>query len=201
MEEQVKSLLLMASTLFSYLGLETWSDVLDTTLLLCGAAFTGALVAEGLAYLWELRISLHQSLVEFRDVLQRRAPIIKRFIERRAKLLRAIERLDDEIKTLSSTQASLTNQVRLIKDIQGRHIRTIGQDVKGTTLYRAIVTNAYVKNYVREEKSHPLYDDCWARAQIIEIWSTSQADAIIALRREYTQAQGFVVDKIEPVND
>ena len=201
MEEQAKSFLSMASTLFSYLGLETWSDVLDTALLLCGAAITGALVAEGLAYLWELRISLHQSLVVVRDILQMRAPIIKRFIERRAKLMRVIERLDDEIKTLLSSQASLTNQVRLIKDIQSRQIRTIGQDVKGATPYRAIMTNAYVKNYVKEGKSHPLYDDCWARAQIIEIWSTSQADAIIALRREYTQAQGFVVDKIEPIND
>ena len=59
--------------------------------------------------------------------------------------------------------------------------------------------NDYVRGYVNEGKVHPMYDDSWASAQIVEVWSSSQAFALLVLRQKYAQAQGFTVDKIEPV--
>ncbi|MEI6559527.1 MAG: hypothetical protein WCO00_14075 [Rhodospirillaceae bacterium] len=184
-----------------YIGINTWDNLLETIFLLVGAAITGVVSSEALIYLWQLRISLHQDLMALRQTLEGRLPVVKRFRERHAKLTRQIDHIDDEIGKLTTRQGVLTNQLRQLQEVQSRHVRTIGQQIKGSKCFRALVTNTYVKNYVMEGKRHPLFDDSWARAQIVEIWSSSKPFALIALRQEYSQAQGFAVDKIEPIDN
>ena len=199
MEEYLKLFLAKSFQFFTYLGINSGGDLIDTLLVLSGAVVAGILLSEGMIYVWEFQLSLHSELAGYRDTLKSRIPMLNRFVERRARRKGLIDRLDEEVKHQVTSQRTLVAQIRALNDLQSRFIRTIGQETKGMICYRAIVTNAYVKNYVLEGKRHPLYDDCWAKAQIIEIWAASQANAIVDLRKEYTQTQGFIVDKIEPV--
>ncbi len=184
-----------------YLGISTGHDMLETIVLLIGAGITGYMLSEVMIYLWELRISLGSNLSIYRETIERRVALTRRFGERHAKITRNVEAVDEEIQTLISQQTDLTNKLRQIQDLQSRCVRTIGNPIKGAKCYRALVTNSYVKEYINSGNKHPVYDDSWARAQIVEVWSTSNSFALLALREKYPQAQGFTVDKIEPVQN
>ena len=199
MEEYLKIFLAKFYLIVTSLGINSGGDLINALLVFSGAVIAGTLLSEGLIYLWEYQLSLHSDLTGYRDTLKSRLPMISRFMERRARRNGLIDRLDEEVKTQVTAQRALVTQIRALNDLQSRFVRTVGQETKGMFCYRAIVTNAYVKNYVQEGKRHPLYDDCWAKAQIIEVWAPAQANAIVELRKEYPQAQGFVVDKLEPV--
>ena len=186
-------------TMLEYLGISTGHDFLETIVLLIGAGISGYVISEIFIYLWEIRLSLSSDFGSFRETLERRLVLIRKFGDRHAKISKAVEELDEEIKNLASRQSTLTSRLRQIQDMQSRCVRVIGQPTKGAKCFRALVTNSYVKEYINGGNSHPVYDDSWARAQIIEIWAASNAFALLALREKYAQSQGFSVDKIEPV--
>ena len=182
-----------------YLGIVTPQDLLEAVLLLAGSVLTGLVLSEILIYLWEIRTAIHQDLSTFRETLERRLPIAKGIEERRGKMRGEIEEIDQEIQKITSQQSTLAAELRQIQDMQSRVVRTIGAPTTGLKCFRALVLNDYVRGYVNEGKVHPMYDDSWASAQIVEVWSSSQAFALLVLRQKYAQAQGFTVDKIEPV--
>ncbi len=184
-----------------FFGLVTIYDYAYFIIFLLASVITGLIVSEGMIYLWEIHISQDQGLTRIREKMNLRGAGIKKFIERRARLHTRIPILDDEIKELVATRAKLSSKVRSENDIKSRHIRTVGIQIEGLKCYRALVTNSYVINYKSQGRSHPIYDDCWAKPQIIEIWSTSVTDATVELRKEYTQGQGFIVDKISLITE
>lgn len=186
-------------TVLEYLGLSTWHDMLETIILVIGAGISGFVMSEILVYLWEIRLSLSSDFSGFREILESRVVLIRKFGERHAKFSKAVDEVDEEIKALTARQSALTGKLRQIQDMQSRCVRTIGQPTKGSKCYRALVANNYVKEYVLGGNSHPVYDDSWAKAQIIEVWAASNAFALLVLREKYPQSQGFTVDKIEPV--
>ena len=188
-----------AVTTLEYLGISTWHDMLETFVLVIGSGISGFVLSEVMVYLWEIKISLASDFSVFREALESRVVLIRKFGERHGKLTRNVEEVDEEIQKLTARQGALTGKLRQIQDMQSRCVRTIGQPTKGAKCYRALVTNNYVKEYVAGGNSHPLYDDSWAKAQIIEIWAASNAFALLVLREKYAQSQGFTVDKIEPV--
>ena len=188
-------------TVLDYLGIATWHDMLETVVLVIGAGISGFVLSEILVYLWEIRISLSSDFSVFRETLERRVVLIRRLGERHAKITRAVEEIDEEIQVLTSRQSVMTSRLRQIQDMQSRCVRTVGQPSKGSKCFRALVTNSYVKEYMNAGNAHPVYDGSWAKAQIIEVWAASNAFALLVLREKYPQSQGFMVDKIEPVND
>ena len=197
----VEGFLVYADIITRYLGVSTWSDMLVTLLLVVGACVAGLVLSEGLIFIWELRLSVRHELTTLRTIILTRLPIVKKFRERQSRLTRNIDIIDEEIRKIASKQTALTSKLRQTQEMQSHFVRTIGENIRGAKCYRALVMNQYVKSYVSEGKRHPLYDDSWARAQIIEIWSSSQPTALMALRQEYSQAQGFTIDKIEPIKE
>ncbi|MEI7605932.1 MAG: hypothetical protein WCJ64_00975 [Rhodospirillaceae bacterium] len=186
-------------TMLEYLGLGSWHDMLETIMLVIGAGITGFVLSEILIYLWEIRLSLSSDFNEFRNTLERRLVLVRKFGERHAKVSKSVEQVDEELQKLVSRQSALTGKLRQIQDMQSRCVRTIGHPTKGNKCYRALVSNSYVKEYVTAGNSHPVYDESWAKAQIIEVWAASNAFALLVLREKYAQTQGFTIDKIEPV--
>ena len=187
--------------LLDYLGIGSPQDLLETLLLVAGAGITGFVVSEILVYLWELRLSLSSDFAGFREKLESRVALIKRFGERHSQLGASVDAVDEQIKEMTTRQSTLTGRLRQIQDMQSRCVRTIGHPAKGSKLFRALVTNSYVREYVAAGNSHPVYDDSWARAQIVEVWASSNAFALLVLREKYPQGQGFAVDKIEQVEN
>ncbi len=196
---QPQETLTHAVTVLEYLGISTWHDMLETVVLVIGAGMTGFVASEILIYLWEIRQSLGSEFNVFRETLERRVLLVRRFGERHAKIAKKVEEVDEEIQKLAARQSALTGKLRQIQDMQSRTVRTIGHPTKGSKCYRALVTNSYVREYISAGNSHPVYDDSWAKAQIIEVWAASNAFALLVLREKYQQSHGFTVDKIEPV--
>ena len=191
------ALLATATMVLKYLGLSSVSDLAETFSLIFGALLTGYGISEVISYTAEVRLSHHHSLADLKEEMKARLRFTGRFLARQAKLTTKIEQIDDVIQQLSKKQTLSSSKLRQIQDFQRRYVRSIGQQVKGVNCYRALVVNTYVANYVNEGKSHPIFDDSWAKAQIIEVWAASEADAVIELRKDYPQGQGFLVDKIE----
>jgi len=180
-------------------GIDSWKELIETILLIVGAIATGFVISEVLVFLGEIRIKLSPEYKNFIETIEGRLPLIGAFGERQMKLTKDIETIDQEIEQLSKRQSGLMSQLRQIRELQSRAVRTIGQPTEGMKCYRALISNTYVADFVGQGKRHPLYDDRWARPQIVEVWTTSSAICQFVLREKYPKGQGFIVDKVEPV--
>ncbi len=185
------------SSTLEIMGISTVHDMLEIFVLAVCASITGFVFSEIVVYLWEIRTSLRTEFRDHKDILERRLTVIKKFGERHARLTNDVELIDEEIEKISTVQGQMTNKRKEIQDLQSRRVRTIGQPVKGTRCFRALVTNVYVKECLNNGTSHQLYDESWAKTQIVEVWADSNAFALLVLRQKYAQSQGFSVDKIE----
>ena len=186
---------------FEFLGFGTWKEMLETSVLMIGAGITGFVLSEVFVYLWEMRLNLSSGLKSYREKLEGRLPAINKFAHRHSILNGDLECINETIKGEIEEQSAATAKLREIQEMQGRCVRLIGQPVKSSKRYRAILTNSYVKDYVGKGLMHPVLDSSWAKPQIIEVWAQSKAFALLTLRERYNQSQGFSVDKIGLADD
>lgn len=187
------------ASLADALGLTTWRGLVMTIALAVAAGVSGFAASEALVFLGEMRIKRGQGYKRSLETLKGRVPYVSGFEQRYAQYVQDLQRIDAETEALTARQGQLMSQLRQLRELQSRSVRTIGQPTEGLKRYRALIVNAYVAEFVAQRKHHPLFDDAWARPQIVEVWTTSSAICQFILREKYTKALGFTIDKVELV--
>jgi hypothetical protein len=65
-------------------------------------------------------------------------------------------------------------------------------------LYEAAIYNRTVREMVKSNRSHPLFDDKWADVHIFEVSASSEDEARSILARRYSPDLGFIVEVVIP---
>ncbi len=65
-------------------------------------------------------------------------------------------------------------------------------------LFEAVIYNRIVRSMVKDNRSHPFFDDKWADGIIFEVPGRDEADARARLARRYPRELGFVVEAMIP---
>jgi len=65
-------------------------------------------------------------------------------------------------------------------------------------LFEAAIYNRTVREMVKSNRSHPLFDDKWADVHIFEVSACSEDEARTLLARRYSPELGFVVEVVIP---
>lgn len=65
-------------------------------------------------------------------------------------------------------------------------------------LFDAAIYNRIVRSMVKDNRSHPFFDDKWADGVIFEVPGRDESDARARLARRYPPELGFVVETIVP---
>lgn len=65
-------------------------------------------------------------------------------------------------------------------------------------LFQAAIYNSAVREMVKDNRSHPFFDDKWADVFIFEVSARSESDAREMLARRYPSELGFVMEVVIP---
>ncbi|MFH1804066.1 MAG: hypothetical protein ABID63_04165 [Pseudomonadota bacterium] len=67
----------------------------------------------------------------------------------------------------------------------------------GHTVYRVGLHNQAVRECVKENRSHAIFDDRWADTQTHEVAAKNKTRALAMIENTYPSADGFVVDHVK----
>ena len=127
--------------------------------------------------------------LSLRDTIERRSILERNLAARIGERRKALAELDRSFRQLVSRRQQADAARTEAEACPDRIVRTVGQEVKGTELFLALVVN----KYVRAEGGKAAVDPAWALPQQIEVWAKSLADARGELDRRYPESQGYKV--------
>ena len=67
---------------------------------------------------------------------------------------------------------------------------------KGDKVYEVAIYNKDVRSLVKQNKSHKLFDDSWADAQLHDVVARTEGEAREAIADRFPPKDGFVIEKV-----
>ncbi len=133
-----------------------------------------------------------------RAAVARRSGLERDLSARVADRRRIMAGLDREIKELVRKRVQLDQAAAEALETPDRIMRMIGQEVKGTQLFLALVFNKYVSG--TGAGGTMSIDPAWATAQEVAVWATAIGEARGELERRYPESQGFKITNLVDVS-
>jgi hypothetical protein len=65
------------------------------------------------------------------------------------------------------------------------------------TVYQVRLHNQAVRECVKENRSHEIFDDRWADVQVHEVVAKDKSKALAMIEKSYPSCDGFVVDHVK----
>ncbi|MCC9625532.1 hypothetical protein LPB41_27990 [Thalassospira sp. MA62] len=65
------------------------------------------------------------------------------------------------------------------------------------TVFEVVLHNQDVRECVKENRSHDMFDDRWADKQTHEVAASDESKALAMIENTYPSADGFVVDRVK----
>ena len=127
-----------------------------------------------------------------RETIERRSTLERNLAARIGERRKAFAELDRSFRQQVARRQQLDAARIELEQCPDRIVRTVGQEVKGTELFLALVLN----KYVRSEGGKAAVDPAWAVPQQVEVWAKSIADARGEVDRRYPEAQGYKVTSL-----
>lgn len=135
------------------------------------------------------------NLDALRATIARRSGLEREFSGRVGERRRIMAALEREIKDLVRKRIQLEQMAAEALETPDRIMRQIGQEVRGTQLYLALVLNKYVSN----AGGSTTIDPAWASAQEVAVWANGMGEARGELERRYPESQGFKITSLVDV--
>ena len=136
------------------------------------------------------------NLDALRAAIARRSGLERNLSDRVGERRRIMVALDRDIKELARKRVQLEQMAAEALETPDRIMRQIGQEVRGTQLYLALVLNKYVKS---DGGGGSAIDTAWASAQEVAVWAAGMGEARGELERRYPESQGFKITSLVDV--
>jgi len=176
-----------------------WHDYTNALIVAFGLAGLGFGIGKLVVVFGERMIEKRHGTSGVRDVVVRRAKMETSFEARRTDRVGELREADGAVEDLMRRRTTLERQLKESQQSGERLVRLIGEEVRGTPCYLAMVVNKYVGTANFQQKQHAFIDSSWAQPQSVEVWAKSMAEARAEIERRYPPAFGYVVTRMQDV--
>lgn len=143
-------------------------------------------------YMLKRRLGIDRIQQCLQDVRQVEAGLLNRIFANKD----AVKALAAQTDTLRRKSDSLWQAIQDARDLKGRHIRVLGNEIKGNRCFVALVYNRHVEHWTQLGRSHAYIHDSWSKPQLIQVWAHSEAEAKKLLISRYPDTFGYVVIRL-----
>jgi len=176
-----------------------WHDYTNALIAAFGLSGLAFGIGQIVVMVGERMIEKRHGITGVRETMVRRAKMEALFEARRNDRVEELREAGAAVEEAVRDRAVLERRLKSAQQSGETLVRLIGEEVKGTPCYIAMVANKYVGTADFQQSQHALIDSSWAQPQTIEVWAKSMADARAEIERRYPPAFGYVVTRMQDV--
>lgn len=174
-----------------------WHEYTQALITAFGLAGLGFAIAKLVVVFGERAIEKRHGVSGMRDSIVMRAKLETKLEARRVVRVAELKELDGEVEDILRRRKTLERQLRESQVAGEKLIRLIGEEVKGTPCYIAMVVNKYITGANFQQKANAYIDPHWARPQTVEVWAKTIADARAEVERRFPPALGYSITRMQ----